>query len=614
MDMKVHPGYLFEEPYGRPLPKKKKLLVDCFAGGGGASTGIRNALGEDVHIVVNHDRSAISMHQVNHRGSLRHYCEDIWHVPPRIATEGRRVLMAWFSPDCRHFSKAKGGTPVKKNIRGLAWSAIIWAEEVRPDVIFLENVDEFRTWGPVDRKTNQPIKEKAGITFELFNWKLRQLGYKVEWRKLVAHEYGSPTSRERLFMVARCDGKPIKWPVKTHGSPKEIEREMAENGYTKLKKWRTAADIIDWSIPCPSIFETKDEIWDKHRVKVKRPLVEKTMNRIAEGIRRFVIETDDPYIVGGDGESLSPFIGSVAHGGDHARVHHMQEPTRTLTGKNDKALVTPFLSRYYGQSVGSSIGSPVGSLTQENNTAVVTPFMAALQHGGMTRDIRRPLHTVTASKKDCNLVVAPSLVQVGYGERKGQRPRCLDIHKPLGTVVGTNKHALVSAFVAKHFGGMVGTEITNPFPTITARGTQNQIVTSHLMKLKGTCRHGQRVDQPMPTVQAGGLHVSEVRAFMFKYYGNGGWNSIREPLATITVKERLALGIVMIRGQAWQIYDIGMRMLTPRELFDAQGFPPDYKIDQGYDGRPLSKTAQVARCGNSVSPHPAEALVKANLN
>lgn len=652
--MKVRQQYFwFNDAHSKPLPKRA-IVVDGFAGGGGASVGLERAIGRQVDVAINHDKAAIAMHMANHPNT-KHYCENIWNVDPVKACEGRQVAAAWFSPDCTHHSKARGQKPVRKKIRGLAWVVVKWAEmpkRLRPRVIFIENVEEFLTWGPVDRKTQRPIKEKAGVTFELWVWKLRELGYEVDWRILTASDFGAPTTRKRLFIVCRCDGKPIRWPEPTHGSRKQIDKDLRTRGHSRRQAWRTAAEIIDWSIPCPSIFLSKEEGRD---IGCNRPLAEKTLKRIAEGVRRYVIETADPFIVqvnhGGTDfrgqpideptptatrkgstaivcPSLTPFMTSSAYTKSTGRgkyIYPMEEPLRTLTTTTDKVLVTPLISRMFGGSVGSSIESPLGAATQENKTALV----------------------------------APTLVQTGYGERPGQRPRCLDLHSPLGTCVNGQKHAviapilstyygpkagdsghrgrtldvplatqptenrfaLVSAFIAKHFGGMVGIPADRPFPTVTTIGTQNQLVSACLVKNNHGDKQAFEIREPLRAIVAQGTHhavvtarVEQVRAFLFRYFGSGGqWSSVNAPAPTITVKDRLALGIVMIGGEPWQIVDIGMRMLSPRELFRAQGFPADYKIDIGLNGKPATKGEQVARCGNSVSPHPAEALVRANL-
>lgn len=454
-----------------------ELIVDNFAGGGGASLGIKLALGREPDIAINHDPEAIAMHTANHPHT-RHYCESVWDIDPVAVCEGRPVGLAWFSPDCKHFSKAKGGKPVEKKIRGLAWVAVKWAKAKRPRVIILENVEEFQDWGPV-LPDGKPCPMRKGHTFRRFVGELERLGYRVEWRELRACDYGAPTIRRRLFLVARCDGLPIVWPEPTHGPG--------------LLPYRTAAECIDWSIPCPSIFERK------------RPLAEATLRRIARGVWKFVIEAERPYVVGD---------------------------------------------------------------------------------------------------------TASTLIQTGYGERKGQAPRVPGLDKPLGTLVGTSKHALVTAFLAKHYTGVVGSRLDEPMGTVTATD-HHSLVTSHLVKLKGTCAHGQSVLEPMPTVQAGGNHIGEVRAFLVKYYGTAVGADLFEPMHTVTAKHRI--GLVMVHGEPYQIVDIGMRMLQPRELFLAQGFTDSYIIDFEHNGRPLPKSSQVRMCGNSVSPIHGAAIVRAQF-
>lgn len=572
--MRFRERFFWFDETDAPLPDGE-IVVDCFAGGGGASTGIKRGCGRAPHIAINHDKAAVAMHKANHpERETRHYCENIFDVNPEEITEGRPIGLAWFSPDCTDHSKAKGSRPRSKKLRALAWIVIRWAARKRPRIIMLENVEEFVDWGPL--KGNQRDPRRKGQTFQQWVAKLVELGYVVEWRNLVASDYGSPTTRKRLFVIARCDGEPIVWPDPTHGSPKTIAKQLRKNGVCRLQTWRTAAEIIDWTIPCPSIFCTKAEA-KAEGLTVQRPLREKTLRRIAEGIRRYVIETAEPFIV------------RVDHGGEHFR--------------------------------GQSAGRPLSTITQRHGFGVVTPFVAALQQGGSLREICRPLHTVTASRKDCNLLVTPTLVQTGYGERQGQAPRCLDLDQPLGTIVaGGGKHALVSAFIAKHFGGVTGVEVLRPFPTITTVGTQNQLVAATLVKNNHGDKQAFDIREPLRTIVAGGKHhalvqcrVEQVRAFLIKYYGSGGqWGSLHNPLSTITVKDRLCLGIVLVGGEPYQIVDIGMRMLTPRELFNAQGFDSGYVIDVGINGKPATKGEMVGRCGNSVPPHPVAALVSAN--
>ena len=461
----------------------KELIVDNFAGGGGASSGIEMATGRSVDIAINHDPDAIAMHAMNHP-STKHYCESVWDVNPREAVNGLPVGLCWLSPDCKHFSKAKGGKPVEKKIRGLAWVAVRWAATVKPRVIMLENVEEFKTWGPI--VDGKPCPDRKGETFQSFVRALERQGYKVEFKELRACDYGAPTIRKRLFMVARRDGLPIVWPTPTHGKPDSPEVKSG-----KLEPWRTASECIDWSIPCPSIFERK------------KPLAENTLKRIAKGIQKFVIESDKPFIV---------------------------------------SEVTPFITEHANAS-------------SQRNMA-----------------FNEPLRTQCAGVKGGHF-------------------------------------ALVSAFLAKHYTGVVGAPMDTPTPTVTTVD-HNALVTSHLIKMRGT-NIGHGADEPAHTITAGGLHLGEVRAFLLKYYGTNIGHPADQPLQTITTKERF--GLVTIRGVDYQIVDIGMRMLQPRELFKAQGFADDYIIDVDPSGKPISKTKQVARCGNAVPPPFAKALVEANL-
>ncbi|KGP03208.1 DNA methyltransferase [Alcaligenes faecalis] len=535
------------------LPIASEITVDLFAGGGGASTGLEQALGRHVDIAVNHDPEAIALHTINHP-QTEHYVSDVFEINPHVATRGRPVGLLWASPDCKHFSKAKGGKPVSKRILGLAWVVVKWAKAVRPRVIILENVEEFQTWGPLT-EDGMPCPERKGQTFQLWKEQLRALGYRLEYKELRACDYGAPTIRKRFFMVARCDGLPIAWPEQTH---------FAKSAKGQ-KAWRPASDIIDWSIPCPSIFERK------------RPLADATCRRIAKGVMRYVVESANPFIV------------SIAN--------------------------------WSGESM---------------------------------RSTEDPLSTVTANPKGGHhAVVVPTLIQTGYGERPGQAPRIPGLDKPLGTIVASQKHAVVAAFLAKHYTGVVGSDLQDPIGTVTsvdhhslitanlvhmghgegkaggkrfshgirdveqplntvtASGCPAGLVTSHLVKLRNN-QFGQSHDEPMPTLTAGGGHVGEVRAFLLKYYGTDQDPQMGEPLHTVTTKDRF--GLVTVHGVDYQIVDIGLRMLTPRELYRAQGFPDSYIIDRKPDGSPLTKTAQVRMCGNSVCPPLAHALVQANYS
>ncbi|TZG26515.1 DNA cytosine methyltransferase [Sphingomonas montanisoli] len=612
------------------------LIVDNFAGGGGASTGIEAALGRAVDIAINHDEEAIRMHEVNHPGTM-HIRNNIWQIDPRDVVRGRPVQLAWFSPDCKHFSKAKGGKPREKSIRDLAWVVVLWAEKVRPDVILLENVEEFRTWGPLDDE-GRPIKERAGETFAKWCAALRKQGYKIEFRELRACDYGAPTIRKRFFMVARRDGKPIAWPAPTHGRPGSPEVMSGQR-----LPWRTAAEIIDWSIPCQSIFERK------------KPLADKTLRRIAHGIMKFVVNNPKPFIV------------PLTHHQEGARGASIDQPMATVTGANrgEHAVVVPHITKFRNGAIGDSVEDPLATVTANSFIkrpggaaplgvveAAIAPFASYAQQGGGNRSIDDPLHTVTASDGDHNTIVGAHLVHIGNGEREGQAPRAMDVEAPLGTVVaGGIKHHAVMAFMQKYASGELGHDVherasaedhakiralvaahieqanggpnnanlagraaDEPLSTIATTGSQQRIVTSNLIKLRGTCAHGQPTDEPLHTVSAGGTHMAEVRAFLIKYYGNEqDGHGLDSPLGTVTVQDRFGLVIVTIGGEDYVIVDIGMRMLTPRELFNAQGFPTDYVIDHDAQGHPITKTAQVAKCGNSVCPPLSEALTRAQF-
>lgn len=581
-----------------------ELVADSFAGGGGASTGIRMALGRCPDVAVNHDGEALAMHEANHPNTL-HIREDVWAVDPAAVLGYRQVGLLWASPDCKHFSKAKGGKPVSKKIRGLAWVVTKWAAKVQPRVIIMENVEEFRTWGPLMNVGGEwfPDPTRKGQTFERFVARLRRLGYQLEHRELRACDYGTPTIRKRLFLIARRDGLPIVWPAPTHGNPKSLAVKAG-----KLKPWRTAAECIDWTIPCPSIFERK------------KPLAEATLRRIARGVMRYVVNSDSPFIV------------PIANYGSGLRVNGIEEPLTTITA-NPKggahALVVPHITKFRSGATGAGMDEPMPTVTA--NSYIVRPGGSApiglvsahitpLTHHGDRRGIEctEPMPTITGAHRGEQAVVSATLIQTGYGEREGQAPRALDIEQPLGTIVSGGKHAVVAAFLAQHNtmpnGGIhAGHAATEPVSTISASGAQQQIVTSHLIKLRGTCADGQPVDAPAPTVTASGTHAGEVRAFLVKYYGNERDGvPLDEPMHTLPTKDRM--GLVTVHGEQYQIVDIGMRMLTPRELATAQGFPADYIIDRKPDGSPLTKTAQVRMIGNSVCPPLAAALVAANFS
>lgn len=548
----------------------KGLIVDLFAGGGGASTGIEAALGRRVDLAVNHSATALAVHEANHPAT-KHLVTDVFEVDPVMATQGRRVDLLWASPDCTHFSVAKGGKPKSKKIRSLAEVVVQWAQAVRPRVIITENVREFLTWGPLDDE-GDPIEDRAGELFNRWRVRLELLGYTVEWRVLDASDYGAPTRRKRIFIIARCDGQTIEWPAPTHGRG--------------LLPYRTAAECIDWSLPCPSIFERK------------KPLAPKTMARIAAGVRRFVLEAADPFIV------------KVNHGGNDPRVEPLNRPLTTVTAeRRGHALVTPLVATIDHQSSSSAT------------------FMAKMRGNSAGQRIDQPAPTITAGGKPKRPgtgnvlgLVAPTLIQTGYGERPGQRPRDLDLHAPLGTVVaGGAKHALVGAFLSKHFGdparkggggAVIGSEMNEPIGTVTTRD-HHSLAAVTLAHFRGTSP-GQPmaadVRSPLPTITAGGIHVAEVRAFLAAYYGTGVGQSLGDPLRTVVSKDRF--GLVVVDGIEHVITDIGMRMLEPHELLRAQfgRFADSYDMSAAE-----TKAEKVRLIGNSVCPEVAEALVSANI-
>lgn len=520
----------------------KELFVDNFAGGGGASTGIEMAIGRSVDIAINHDPDAIAMHKANHP-STKHYCEDVWQVDPVEACAGTPVALAWFSPDCKHFSRAKGGKPVDKNIRGLAWVAVKWAYTVRPKVMMLENVPEIQTWGPLGAD-GKPVKEHAGETFAGFILALtsgipkdhpafkemcdalsieptsemaqklqKGLGYKVEHRTLKSCDFGAPTTRTRFYLIARCDGMPIVWAKPTH-APKNSK--AVKEG--KKLPYRTAAECIDWSIPAQSIFERD------------KPLAENTLRRIARGIQKFVIDNPEPFIVN----------------------YKFDNPPE---------------------------------------------------------DINKPLSTITSVNN--HYVVAPTLIQY-HSETAKDEVRGQELTEPLMTQDTSNRYALSCAHIMKNYAGGytgAGSKADEPLGTVTAKD-HNSLVTAHIMTMRNNM-DGQPIDEPLTTVSCSGAHHAEVQAFLVKYFSTGAAKSVNEPLDTVTTKDRFAL--VTIHGEEYIITDIKMRMLQPRELFNAQGFPSDYIIDHDAEGHPYPKSKQVARCGNAVTPPVPAALVRVNL-
>lgn len=679
-----------------------ELIIDNFAGGGGTSTGLEQAFGRPVDIAINHDPEALAMHAANHPHTT-HLCESVWDVDPIKVTNNRPVGLVWLSPDCKHFSKAKGGKPVEKRIRGLAWVTLRWAAKCKPRVIMLENVEEFKTWGPLLVEADgsaKPDPAKKGKTFDSFIRQLRAHGYTVDYREMRGCDHDTPTIRKRFFLVARRDGIAIKWPEPTHGAPDSIGVRAG-----KLLPYRTAAECIDFSLPCPSIFERD------------KPLAPATLRRIAKGIMRYVVDAADPFIVGAGGPArageprptarpfgtllarndsyfCAPTIVPVTHqGGDH--TESIGEPFRTITGahRGEKALgVATLVQVGYGEREGQApraldIEKPLGTVVGESKHALVSALLTGV--GGRAgqsrpRGVDEPTATAT-SKADAALVTAV-LVDAAHGEIspggvKRWSTGAHDIEAPLGTVTASGNKAVATAFPAKHYTGVVGSDLADPIGTVTAcdhhslvtafltehanasnqrvmpadeplrticaqvkgghfsmvsahiqrdmgasvghaanaplgtvtagGGGKSALVTSNMIKLRGTST-AAGTDEPLGTVSAGGQHHAEVRAFLLSYYGTDQAPEIDGPLATVTSRDRF--GLVTIHGQDYQIVDIGLRMLQPRELFRAQGFPDDYIIgDDPAQGLKLTKSAQVRMCGNSVCPPMAKALILANF-
>lgn len=576
-----------------------EIIVDSFAGGGGASTGIELALGRIVNAAINHDPAAIRMHEANHPYT-EHYQASVWDVDPETVCRGRPVALAWFSPDCKHFSKAKGAALVDRRIRGLAWIALRWAAKVRPRVIILENVEEFQTWGPV--RKGKPVKKLAGTTFQKFVGQLRALGYTVEWRELVAADYGAPTTRRRLVLIARCDGRAIVWPERTHAP-----RDSAEVRSGKLLPWRSAAEIIDWSLPCPSIFSTKDEIHERYGISAVRPLADNTMRRIIRGVDKFTIKSGAPFIV------------ECNHsGGGH--VTDSQEPCKTITAKHTGGICRPILAPLTMTNTSNSVGAPVSAPMNTVRTGggggqmlVTTSLMCIGQTGGGNRIRSLHEHAPTTVSKQEACLVASSLIQ--YHTEKTENARAAGLDKPICTVDAANRYGLTCANLVEYYGGGRPLDVQSPMHTVTSHDRE-AVVAAHVVKYKRD-EVGTRPSEPLPTQTAGGVFgcckavLCKIGTSERLHY----WPQIRDLLNRYC---GYALGtddllLLSIGGAPYYIADIGLRMLSPRELYNAMGFPPDYIIDHDAAGKPYPKTQQVARCGNAVCPPMAAAVVAANL-
>lgn len=622
----------------------REIFVDNFAGGGGASTGIEIGLGVTVAAAINHDPAAILMHKTNHPYT-EHYQASVWDIDPREVCRGRPVAGAWFSPDCKHFSKAKGAALVNREIRGLAWITLRWAALVRPRVIMLENVEEFQTWGPV--RKGKPVKKLAGTTFRKFISQLRDLGYAVEYRELVAADLGAPTTRKRFVLIARCDGRPIVWPERTH-APRDSEEVRSG----KLKPWRSAAEIIDWSLPCPSIFESKAEILEKYGLKAVRPLADNTMRRIIRGVDKFTIRSGEPFIVPtGYGERK----------GQAPRVHDIEEPLPTVVGSGKHNLCKPMLAPLTvtntSHSVGTPAGEPVHTVTTAGNQMLVTPYLAECNHagGGHIADPREPHKTITA--KHTGGIVAPSLIQ--YHTEQTENVRASGLGVPINTVDASNRYGLTCANLVEYYTGGRPLDAREPMHTVTSHDRE-AVVAAHLSEFYGSADAGASLRDPKPT-QTSREKDGMVAAHVVKFKGDNLGSSLADPVQTVTasagryrscgggtfavckvhlVKIRpedngnlqhwpeirallnrycgyhLAEDEILLLEIGMQLYyiaDIGLRMLSPRELYNAMGFPPDYIIDRDYTGKPYPKNEQVARCGNAVCPPLAAAVARANF-
>ena len=535
------------------------IFIDEFAGGGGASTGIELATGRPIDVAINHDESAIMMHKRNHPYT-RHYQEDVWAIYPKDVTNGRPVRLAWFSPDCKHFSKAKGAALVDKKIRGLAWIVLRWAALARPDVIMLENVEEFTTWGPV--RKGKPIKKKAGVTYVKWRRQLSDLGYEIDTRVLCAADYGAPTIRKRFCLIARCDGQPIIWPERTH-APRDSEE--VKSG--KCKPWRSAAEIIDFSLPAYSIFESKEVIKEKYGVRVQRPLKPNTLRRIAKGMDTFVIKSAKPFI--------------IQHKYNN-KEQDITKPLTTITSVGAHELITPTLIQYHTEQSdkevrGQGLHDPLRTVDGSNRYGLAAVHLTQYFSGeGHYHSVDDPLATITTMEREG--VVAAYLTE-WYGNAKDG----FDFNDPLHTILSKDHEALTSVFLSKYFSGVTGADVRSPLPTVTA-SDHNALVAVTIAKWD---EHTDLKYWP------------KVRNLLNEYCG---YNLADDEILLLN-----------IRGLWYFISDIGLRMLTPRELYNAQGFPADYIIDRDVYGRKISRADQVARCGNSVCPPMAEAMVRANL-
>lgn len=598
------------------------LIVDNFAGGGGASTGIELAIGRPVDIAINHDPDAIAMHKTNHPYT-QHYQASVWDIDPVEVCKGQKVKLAWFSPDCKHFSKAKGGKPVDKNIRGLAWIVLRWAGTVRPDCIILENVEEFQTWGPV--RKGKPIKAKQGQTFNRWLSQLKALGYQVEYKELRACDYGAPTIRKRFFLIARCDGKPIVFPEPTHAKADSLEVKAE-----KKKPYRSAAECIDFGLECPSIFNRK------------KPLAENTMKRIARGLDKFVVKEQNPFIVPiGYGENknqkprvhdikeplptavssgkhyiCTPYMSPIGHNGFCIdRNYNIKKPLQTVVSKNEQAICMPSLIQYHSEQSkseirGQKIDKPLLTVDGSPRYGIQMPYLAKYFGGVTGAKIEQPTPTVTAI--DHSAIVSPYLCKYYGSEKEG-----CGINSPLHTITSKERFACVAPYLVKYYSsGRNYEDVESPLPTITGVN-KNYLALPFLTQYYGGADHANTVKKPLQTVTTKPRHFL-CKVYVRKYKKSaflGNWEKVRDLLNNYTEWDLADDEILIfnIKGEEYFIFDIGMRMLQPKELYKAQGFPEDYIIERDYTGKSYPKSKQIARCGNAVPPPFATALVRANF-
>lgn len=702
-----NPPFDFKTQYGLGFSSQDdEIVVDFFCGGGGAGTGLEMGLGRAVNVAKNHSPQAISMHTVNHPGAV-HYTTDVFEGDPDTECGGKAVGWFHMSPDCTHHSQAAGGQPRKREIRNLSWIGLKWAGKKKPRVISLENVKQILQWGPLIAKRCKatgrvmklggtiaepgevvpvhqqflvPDPKRRGQTWATFVAELQHLGYVVEWRVIKACDFGAPTSRERLFMIARCDGEQIVWPAPTH----------AKYPVKGQQKWRTAAECIDWTIPSKSIFDRP------------KPLAPATLRRIAKGMKKFVIDAADPFIVpianwsgesvqsaydplrtvtswprGGSFALASPIIAPATHqGSDRINDPHAPLPTVTCANRGELTLISPVLvTAAHGEGKpggvqrwgdgSKSAADPLGTVTASGGHSLATAVLVGAggpEYSGKPAALNQPAGTLVTQNH--RAIAAAALVQLGNGDKPGSAPRSADLGQPLRTIMASGgKYGVATAFMAQMNGGFNTTDaksIEDPMTTVTNTGSQQQLVTANLVHLRGNCdardaadplhtisaggtHHGlvtafmerqfgasvgQAVDEPAPTITAGGggkssqvefqlsLEVEagalRVAAFLISYYGTENMSAADAPAPTITTKDRLGLVTVTIKGTPYVIVDICLRMLQPAELYKAQGFPADYIISHGANGKSFTKTQQVHMCGNSVSPPPMAALARAN--